>query len=134
MQFRNCARIYAMKLMRRDFLIQALALPAVTVLFARFLSACAASATSGAVTCSKGFTATSSSTNAHTHTVTVTQADITAGVQKTYTTSTDTSHSHQVTLTAADFTALAANQAVTEGTTTPDPEAHSHSFAITCVV
>jgi hypothetical protein len=119
-----------MKIMRRDFLIQALALPAISVLFARFFSACAKT-DSSAVTCSQGFTATSGSTNAHTHTVTVAKADITAGVQKTYTTSTSTSHSHSVTFSAADFTALAANQAVNE-TTLVDAEAHQHTFAITC--
>jgi hypothetical protein len=120
-----------MKLIRRDFLVQALALPAITVLFARFLSACAKDP-STAVTCSKGFTATSSSNLNHTHDVTVPLADITAGATKPYTTSVGDGHTHSVTFTAADMAKLAANQAVTEATSLPDPQGHSHTFAITC--
>src|SRR5579885_235174 len=102
-----------MKIQRRNFLIQALALPTVSVLLARFLAACGSNSSSSAVSCSSGFTATSdggNSSDGHTHTITVAKADITAGTQNTYTTSTTEGHTHQVTLTAADFTKLAANQ------------------------
>jgi hypothetical protein len=123
-----------MKLIRREFLIRGLALPTVAVFMGRFLAACAKDST--AVTCSTGFTATSGAANtgdSHTHTITVTQADITAGAQKVYTTSTAGSipHSHNVTLIAGDFTKLAANQGISE-TTTSDSSGHTHTFGITC--
>ena len=125
-----------MKIMRRDFLIQALALPAVSVLLARYLAACGSNSSGTAVACNAGFTAASNggtSSDGHTHNVTVPLADITAGAQKTYTTSSTEGHTHQVTFTAADFTKFAANQSGVSETTLTDSNGHTHTFAITCM-
>jgi hypothetical protein len=125
-----------MKIMRRNFLIQALALPTVSVLFARFLAACGSNNNPSPVTCNKGFTATSDTgTNGanHTHDVTVPLADITAGTPAhTYNTSTTNGHYHQVTFTPSDYTKLGANQSGVSETTLADSNGHQHTFNITC--
>ncbi len=66
----------------------------------------------------------------HGHTINVTMADVSAGVDKTYDIS-GTSHLHMVTITAAQFAMLAANTQVSLTSTTGT--GHTHSVTITCV-
>lgn len=66
----------------------------------------------------------------HGHTLTVSQADIKAGVDKTYDITGSSSHPHTVTLTAADFATLAAGQTVDKTSSTDS--AHSHSVTVAC--
>jgi hypothetical protein len=70
----------------------------------------------------------------HGHTLTVSAADVTAGVDKTYDIAGSAGHSHNVTITAANFATLkaTANASLmvtsTSGGTTP----HTHVVTITC--
>lgn len=69
------------------------------------------------------------------HSLIVSKADIAAGVDKTYDIrGTDTSHTHSVTLTAADMQALQKNMQVDETSTAASAgPAHSHAIKIVCV-
>lgn len=77
---------------------------------------------------SNGTTATIGSN--HGHSINVTMADISAGVEKTYDIS-GSSHAHMVTITAAQFAMLAANTQVSVTSTTGT--GHTHSVTIVCV-
>ena len=68
------------------------------------------------------------------HSLIVTQADISAGVAKTYDIrGTDTSHTHTVTLSAADMQALQKNQQVGLTSSTDGTPAHNHAIQIACL-
>lgn len=66
----------------------------------------------------------------HGHVIEVSQADIDAGVDKTYDIMGSSVHTHTVTVTAADFTTLAANGSVT--ITSSEGSAHTHDVTVTC--
>ncbi|MGE0764499.1 MAG: hypothetical protein AB7N80_14580 [Bdellovibrionales bacterium] len=64
------------------------------------------------------------------HVVTISQADVAAGVQQTYTlTDNGTGHTHQVTLSAADFASLQNNQGVQVFST---GGGHTHLVTVNC--
>ncbi|MBW2464197.1 MAG: hypothetical protein JRH11_21290 [Deltaproteobacteria bacterium] len=66
----------------------------------------------------------------HSHAMTVSAADVTAGVEKTYDIMGSSSHSHSVTITAANFTDLAAGTTVTANSTSGG--SHTHGITVTC--
>lgn len=76
-------------------------------------------------TCTNG---AGSTFNIHSHQMTVSQADIDAGVAKTYTAT--GGHNHDVTLTAGDFTTLANNGTVV--VTSGEGAGHTHQVTVTC--
>jgi hypothetical protein len=65
----------------------------------------------------------------HGHTLTVSKADVTAGVDKTYDITGGALHSHSVTVTGAQFAMLAANTTVMVTSTVAG---HTHSVTIAC--
>lgn len=69
----------------------------------------------------------------HQHVLTVTPADVMAGVEKTYTVSMagQDPHDHEVTLTAADFQTLADDGMVSVDMD-PDGTGHTHTYDIVC--
>ena len=71
------------------------------------------------------------------HMLIVTKADIAAGVDKTYDIrGTDTTHTHSVTLTAADMMALQKNLQATETSTVGAAlggSPHTHSIQVVCL-
>jgi hypothetical protein len=66
----------------------------------------------------------------HGHVMSVPQADVDAGSEKTYDITGSADHPHQVTLTADDFTTLAGGGSVTVASSTDS--AHSHMVTVTC--
>ena len=80
----------------------------------------------GAVTCA---TDVSISAN-HGHTITVSAADIAAGVDQDYDIQGSSTHPHSVTVTAADFAMLAAGSSVSVESTNDDR--HTHTVTVTC--
>jgi len=76
-----------------------------------------------------GATATDITAN-HGHSLTVSAADVNAGVDKTYSIQGSGDHAHDVTVTAADFASLAADLQVSFLSTTAS--GHSHSVTVTC--
>ena len=72
----------------------------------------------------------SSITNNHGHSLTVSKADIEAGVNKTYSIMGSADHDHEITITAADFNTLKSNMQIGENSTTV--QSHSHSVTISC--
>jgi hypothetical protein len=67
----------------------------------------------------------------HGHALTVTKADVAAGLDKTYDIQGSSLHAHSVTITAAMFAQLAANTAVSATSTVA--AAHDHAITVTCV-
>ncbi len=68
------------------------------------------------------------------HQLVVTQADVAAGVAKTYDIrGTDTTHTHQVTLSAADFQSLQKNLQAMEVSTVGGTPGHTHQITVSCV-
>jgi hypothetical protein len=65
------------------------------------------------------------------HEMTVSSADVQAGVDKTYNIQGASMHPHTVTLTAADFTALAGGGTVTK--TSSSDAMHTHEVTVTCM-
>ncbi|MFM6927019.1 MAG: hypothetical protein ACKOX6_01060 [Bdellovibrio sp.] len=66
------------------------------------------------------------------HTLTISVADVIAGVTKTYTLSDNGSgHTHSVTITAADFAMLQNNSGITEVSTLTG--GHTHNVTVNCV-
>ena len=72
---------------------------------------------------------TSFDTN-HGHVLTVSQADVDAGADKTYSIQGTSPHTHEVSLTAAQFAALKSGKSVSVQSTTV--AAHEHNITITC--
>ncbi len=66
----------------------------------------------------------------HGHAITVSAADITAGVDKTYNITGTSAHQHSVTISAAMFTMLKAGMSIL--VTSSVGGAHSHSVMVTC--
>lgn len=83
--------------------------------------------------CVENGTSTSvSSAQNHTHSLSVSKEDVSAGTTKTYDLSQSADHIHQVTLEANDFQALKnnPNQSITKVTSTDS--GHSHNVTIAC--
>jgi len=66
----------------------------------------------------------------HGHKLTVSAADVQAGVDKTYNIQGTADHTHQVTVTQGNFTDLKAGQLVALTTTTA--QGHNHSVTVQC--
>jgi hypothetical protein len=78
-----------------------------------------------------GTNGTSSSIGSnHGHSIVVSAADVTAGVDKTYNIQGSSAHMHSITVSSAQFADLQNNQQVT-GTSTSD-SGHTHSVTISC--
>ncbi|MFD0976279.1 hypothetical protein [Salinimicrobium gaetbulicola] len=79
-----------------------------------------------------GTSASVSSAQNHTHTLTVSKEDVSAATTKTYDLSESANHIHQVTLEANDFQALKdnPNQSITKVSTTNSQ--HSHNVTVSC--
>lgn len=68
------------------------------------------------------------------HVLIVSKEDVAAGVQKSYDIrGTDQSHTHTVTLTPADMQKLAQNQPIQTTSTVDGNPAHSHQITVSCV-
>ena len=68
----------------------------------------------------------------HGHTLTVSAADVMAGVDKTYDITGSADHAHMVTVTAANFTSLKNNPSGSVMLTSTSGGAHTHSVTILC--
>ena len=79
--------------------------------------------------CLQNGTTTSIQAN-HGHTLIVSKADVSAGVDKAYNIMGTASHTHTVTLTAAHFMMLAQNGSISVTSTTDS--AHSHAVNVGC--
>lgn len=66
----------------------------------------------------------------HGHSLTVSKADINAGVEKTYSIDGSSGHSHSVTVSAANFNSLKSNQQISVNSTSGN--GHTHSVTISC--
>ena len=108
-----------MKLTRKEFLLTtAGALGAGAV-----LPACGDDGDGGGA-CSVAITAN------HGHSLTVAQADIDAGVEKTFSIKGGSSHAHEITITSADFTVLNNGQGIQVRST--DAAGHTHDVTVLC--
>jgi len=67
----------------------------------------------------------------HGHTLSVSEEDVAAGVEKIYDIRGSSAHAHSVTVTAANFATLAGNNPVTVSSTSG--AGHTHSVTVTCV-
>lgn len=67
----------------------------------------------------------------HGHILEIPQADIIAGVDRTYSIQGTSAHSHDVTITAAEFQALAAKQSLTARASTTG-SGHAHNVSVSC--
>ena len=101
------------------------------------LAACGGDSDGGtdAATSSKSCTTNGTSvtigTN-HGHVLTVSAADVAAGVDKTYDITGTSPHSHSVTITAANFASLASNPNGSVMVTSTSGGAHTHQVTILC--
>lgn len=68
----------------------------------------------------------------HGHTLTVSAADVTAGVEKTYDIQGSSPHAHSVTVTAANFATLQSNPNATLALTSTSGGGHTHEITILC--
>jgi len=66
----------------------------------------------------------------HGHSINVTKADISAGIEKQYDIQGSSIHSHLVTVSASDFALLASNQQIQITSTSGD--SHVHSVTVSC--
>ena len=87
-------------------------------------------ATSGKSCTTNGTTATIGSN--HGHVLTVSAADVSAGVDKTYDITGTSAHAHMVTVTAANFTTLKNNPNGSVMLTSTSGGGHTHSVTIVC--
>ncbi len=67
----------------------------------------------------------------HGHSITVSVADVTAGVEKQYDISGSATHDHSVTVSESNFVSLKNNQQISVTSTTGD--GHTHSVTVSCV-
>ncbi|MEZ4362120.1 MAG: hypothetical protein R3B48_18170 [Kofleriaceae bacterium] len=79
--------------------------------------------------CTANGTTVAIATN-HGHRLTVSAADITAGVDKTYDITGSALHMHTVTITAAQFATLASNQSITVPSSNSGD--HDHTITVNC--
>lgn len=109
----------------------AVAIPAYTLLSCSSSddSAPATPPQSSGANCGTNGTSSSIGSN-HGHTLVVSAADVTAGVEKTYNIQGNSAHPHTVTVSAAQFTTLQSNQQVTA--TSSNDSGHTHSITISC--
>jgi len=111
---------------RRDFLLMAgsavIAVPLVAA-----LGGCG-DGSSGTAASAGDFTITSSTSNLHTHAITIKAADLTAGVQVVYTTTNTSGHTHTVVITPAQFNDI--NAGNTDNITSSVDLTHSHDFPV----
>ena len=73
-----------------------------------------------------------SSAQSHTHSLTVSKEDVSAGSTKTYNLSQSAEHIHQVTLNDTDFQALKDNPGSTISKVSTTDNGHSHNITIGC--
>jgi len=74
---------------------------------------------------------TSSSVSAnHGHSLTVSKADVSAGIEKQYSIQGSATHNHMVTVSVSDFASLASNQQIQITSTSGD--SHVHSVTVSC--
>ena len=66
----------------------------------------------------------------HGHSLTVSKADVQAGIDKTYSIQGTSGHDHTVNLTAANFTSLKNNTSISVTSTNDD--SHTHSVQVSC--
>jgi len=66
----------------------------------------------------------------HGHSITVSKADISVGVEKQYNIQGSATHNHMVTVSASDFASLASNQQIQITSTSGD--SHVHSVTVSC--
>lgn len=66
----------------------------------------------------------------HSHAMSVSDADVTAGAEKEYNLQGGSAHPHTVTLTAADFTKLQGGTTVMK--TSSNDSGHTHSITVSC--
>lgn len=122
---------------RKEFLGTLIKGSAVAAGAAALLSACGddgggggtADAPAGGGNCTANGTSVNIQGN-HGHTMTVSQADISAGTAKTYEIMGSSGHPHSVTLTAAHFQMLASNQMVS--VTSGSGGGHTHTVVVRC--
>jgi hypothetical protein len=69
-------------------------------------------------------------TGNHGHSLTVSNADVSAGGEKTYNIMGTAGHSHNITVTAANFITLSNNQQITLNSTTGN--GHTHTVTVSC--
>lgn len=81
-----------------------------------------------ASTCVEGTTASISAN--HGHTLSVPEADVLAGIEKTYDIRGTSAHGHSVTMTEADFLLLAQGDSVVVSSTSGD--GHIHEVTVSC--
>ena len=81
------------------------------------------------VNCLDNGTASSIGSN-HGHNLTIPQADVQSGHQKSYSIQGSSSHDHMVTLTETDFDVLQGNNSITVSSTNND--GHTHSVTVRC--
>ena len=85
--------------------------------------------TGGNPDCLANGTNSSIGTN-HGHSITVSSADVNAGVEKTYNITGNGNHSHSVTVSAGNFNTLKNNQQISVNSTSGD--GHTHNVTISC--
>jgi hypothetical protein len=69
----------------------------------------------------------------HSHTMTVSRADVMAGASKTYNIEGGGGHPHSVTINATLFTMLQSNATVTVLSTAGSTDGHTHSITVSCL-
>ena len=84
----------------------------------------------GTANCLQNGARASSISGNHGHSPTVSKADVTSGVEKTYSITGSSGHAHSVTVSAANFSTLKNNQQVNVTSTSGDN--HTHSVTISC--
>ena len=68
--------------------------------------------------------------NNHSHSITVSKADVSAGTEKTYSIQGSSAHNHEVIVSASDFTKLKNNQSVQ--VMSGSGGGHTHTITINC--
>lgn len=68
----------------------------------------------------------------HGHAMTVTMADVSAGVEKTYNITGSSAHAHSVTISAAQFAMLAASGSASVSAVSTTGDSHTHNITVTC--
>ena len=79
-----------------------------------------------------GTNTTVSSSQSHTHSLTVSKEDVSAGATKTYDLSQSADHIHQLTLNDTDFQSLKDNPGSTISKVSTTDSGHSHNITIAC--
>jgi hypothetical protein len=122
-----------MKITRKEFLGQLVA-GVSGIAGAAMLIGCGSSDSPGpdaqTGNCTANGTAVTIGTN-HGHTLTVSKADVTAGVDKTYDITGTATHAHSVKITAAMFTMLKGNTSAMT-VSLADGTGHTHTITVAC--